>query len=118
MTHTPSNPIEPFLAYQNVFILDGGLATEPEARRHKLDDPLWSAKILLAQPAAIRQVHSDYLQAGADCIISASYQASLPGLLARGLSEAKAADLIRFSVQLAIQARDQFWAIMANRRQR
>ncbi len=112
------NPIEPFLTYQNVFILDGGLATELEARRHSLDDPLWSAKILLEKPDAIRQVHRDYLHAGADCIISASYQASLPGLMARGLSAAEAAVLIRFSVQLALEARDQFWAFMANRRQR
>jgi homocysteine S-methyltransferase len=118
MTNLVNNPIEPFLAYQNVFILDGGLATELEARRHNLDDPLWSAKILLEQPSAIRQVHSDYLHAGADCIISASYQASLPGLMARGLTEKQAGDLIRFSVELAIEARDQFWAIMANRRGR
>jgi homocysteine S-methyltransferase len=118
MTNRNNNPIEPFLAYQNLFILDGGLATELEARRHNLDDPLWSARILLEQSEAIRQVHSDYLHAGADCIISASYQASLPGLLARGLNEREAADLIRFSVQLAIEARDQFWAVMANRRRR
>ncbi|WP_420630065.1 homocysteine S-methyltransferase [Candidatus Leptofilum sp.] len=112
------DPIRPFLDHQNVFILDGGLATELEARRHDLNDPLWSAKILLEQPDAIRQVHSDYLWAGADCIISASYQASLPGLMARGLSQDEATDLIRFSVQLAIEARDQFWAMMANRRGR
>jgi homocysteine S-methyltransferase len=118
MTNLVNNPIEPFLAYQNVFILDGGLATELETRRHNLDDPLWSAKILLEQPSAIRQVHSDYLHAGADCIISASYQASLPGLMARGLTEKQAGDLIRFSVELAIETRDQFWAIMANRRGR
>ena len=118
MTNFLKNPIEPFLAYQNVFILDGGLATELETRRHNLDDPLWSAKILLEQPEAIRQVHSDYLHAGADCVISASYQASLAGLMARGLGEQESVDLIRFSVQLAIEARDEFWAIMANRRQR
>ena len=112
------DPIRPFIDHQNVFILDGGLATELEKRGHNLNDPLWSAKILLEQPEAIRQVHSDYLWAGADCIISASYQASLPGLMARGLSPAAAADLIRRSVQLAIEARDQFWAVMANRRQR
>jgi homocysteine S-methyltransferase len=118
MIKSINNPIEPFLRYQNVFILDGGLATELEARRHNLNDPLWSAKLLLEQPDAIRQVHSDYLWAGADCLISASYQASLPGLMARGFNETEAADLIRFSVQLAMEARDQFWAIMANRRQR
>ena len=112
------NPIRPFLEYQNVFILDGGLATELEARRHNLDDPLWSAKLLLEQPEAIRQVHSDYLWAGADCVISASYQASLPGLMDRGLSKAEAVDLIRLSVRLAIKARDLFWASKANQRGR
>jgi homocysteine S-methyltransferase len=112
------NPIRPFLDYQNVFILDGGLATELEARGHNLDDPLWSAKLLLQQPEAIRQVHSDYLDAGADCVISASYQASLPGLQARGLSQTEAAALIRLSVQLAVEARDQFWTIKANRQRR
>ena len=112
------NPIRPFLDYQNVFILDGGLATELERHGHNLDDPLWSARLLLAQPEAIRQVHSDYLWAGADCVTSASYQASLPGLMARGLTKAKAADLIWLSVQLASEARDRFWAIHANRRQR
>ena len=112
------NPIRPFLEYQNVFILDGGLATELEARCHNLDDPLWSAKLLLEQPEAIREVHSDYLWAGADCVISASYQASLPGLMARGLSQIEAADLIQLAVQLAIEARDQFWAVKANRRGR
>lgn len=112
------NPIRPFLDYQNIFILDGGLATELEARGYDLNDPLWSAKLLLEQPEAIRQVHSDYLWAGADCVISASYQASLPGLQARGLNETEAANLIRLSVQLAIEARDQFWGIKANRQGR
>lgn len=118
MINTHTNPIDPFLAYQNIFILDGGLATELETRGYNLDDPLWSAKILLEEPDAIRQVHSDYLWSGADCIISTSYQASLPGLIARGLNEKEAADLIRLSVQLAIEARDQFWTSMANRQQR
>lgn len=115
---TMIDPIRPFLDYQNVFILDGGLATELEKRRHNLDDPLWSAKILLEQPDAIRQVHSDYLWAGADCVISASYQASLPGLQARGFSQNAAADLIRSSVKLAMEARAQFWAVKANQRGR
>ncbi|VAW36458.1 Homocysteine S-methyltransferase [hydrothermal vent metagenome] len=112
------NPIRPFLDYQNLFILDGGLATELEARGHDLNDALWSARLLLEQPEAIRQVHSDYLWAGADCVISASYQASLPGLQARGLSQKEAAALIQLSVQLAIDAREQFWAIETNRRGR
>lgn len=109
------NPIQPFLEHQGVLILDGGLATELEARGCDLSDELWSARLLLDDPDLIRQVHYDYLAAGADCIISASYQATIPGLMRRGLREAEAAALLTRSVELAQQARDDFWAEPANR---
>ena len=110
-----NNPIQPFLDFQDALILDGGLATELEARGCDLRDELWSARLLLEDPALIQQVHLDYYRAGADCGISASYQATIPGLMTRGLSEAEAIELIRLSVRLVIQARDQFWAEPANR---
>ncbi len=110
-----NNPIHPFLDFQDALILDGGLATELEARGCDLRDELWSARLLLENPALIQQVHLDYYRAGADCGISASYQATIPALMARGLSEAQAIELIRLSVQLVIQARDQFWAEPPNR---
>ena len=115
MTHSKSDgqhstsPIAPFLAQQGVLIVDGGLATELEMRGHDLRDSLWSAKLLLNKPKAIQQVHFDYLQAGADCIISASYQATIAGFMQRGLSQAQAVDLLQLSVQLAVAARDDFW---------
>lgn len=110
-----NNPIQPFLDFQDALILDGGLATELEARGCDLRDELWSARLLLENPALIQQVHLDYYRAGADCGISASYQATIPALMARGLSEAEAIDLIRLAVRLVVQARDQFWAELANR---
>ena len=63
---------EPFLQGGKTLILDGGLATELENRGLDLDDPLWSGKILLENPDVIRDVHLDYLYAGADCIITAT----------------------------------------------
>jgi homocysteine S-methyltransferase len=80
-----------------------------------LRDELWSARLLLENPALIQDVHLDYYRAGADCGISASYQATIPVLMARGLSEAEAIALIRLAVRLVMQARDQFWAEPANR---
>ena len=103
------NLIRPFLDFQGLLVVDGGLATELEWRGYDLRDPLWSARLLLEEPSAIQQVHADYLWAGADCIIAASYQATLPGLMARGLSEDEAADLLRLAVNLACAARDAFW---------
>jgi len=105
-----NNALMPFLAQQGVVILDGALATELERRGADLRDPLWSAKLLLEDPALIRQVHYDYLVAGADVVTTASYQASLPGLARRGLDDRQAADILRLSVQLADEARATFWA--------
>ncbi len=95
---------------QGVVILDGGLATELEARGHDIGDELWSARLLADDPESIRQVHLDYLEAGADCIVSAGYQASFPGFAARGLYEPEAESLLRRSVELALEAREAFWS--------
>jgi homocysteine S-methyltransferase len=102
---TADNPLQPFLQKHGVLLLDGGLATTLEAVGHSLQDDLWSARLLLEDPQAIRQVHEVFLHAGADCILTASYQASLAGFRKRGLSEAAAAEVLRISVRLGQQAR-------------
>ncbi len=109
------NPIEEILASHPVMILDGALATELERRGCDLNDPLWSAKVLIEQPDLIRQVHYDYFAAGADCATTASYQASIEGFARRGLNQAEAVELMKKSVDLAQQARDAFWADERNR---
>lgn len=103
------NAFEKILKQQRAVILDGAFATELERKGFNLNDPLWSAKILISNPKAIAAVHEDYLKAGADCIISASYQASFEGFMDHGYSEKEAAELIRSSVLLAKRARDEFW---------
>jgi homocysteine S-methyltransferase len=87
-------------------IVDGGLASELEGRGHDLSDELWSARLLADAPEAITQVHHDYLDAGADVVIAASYQASLPAFERRGHSRAQAEALIRAAVELARAAVD------------
>ncbi len=104
------NPLQPFLDVQSAFVLDGGLATELEQRGYSLNDELWSARLLADAPDAIRQVHSDYFWAGADCGISATYQATVPGFMARGASEREAVRLIQLAVTLVVEARDAYWA--------
>lgn len=110
-----SHLLAPFLENQGVVILDGGLATELEARDLDLNDDLWSARVLIEQPDAIRRVHTDYLLAGADCVASASYQATIEGFAARGLDEHEAVALLRRSVTLALEARQMFWSEPENR---
>src|SRR6185369_14011658 len=109
------NPIATILETQPIVVLDGALATELERRGADLRDALWSAKVLMESPHLIREVHADYFAAGADCATTSSYQATFEGFAKRGLSHEAAADLMRLSVQLAIDARDTFWADPANR---
>lgn len=118
VTGQGENPITAFVRHQGVMVLDGGLATALEARGFDLNDPLWSARLLLEAPDAIRAVHLDFLAAGADCITTASYQASLAGFRRRGLTDEEGEALLRLSVRLAVDARDEFWSDPANREER
>lgn len=81
------NPIESIIAEHGVMILDGAFASELERHGCDLNDPLWSAKVLLESPSLIAQVHRDYYVAGADCATTASYQATVDGFMKRGLSK-------------------------------
>ncbi|KAL6847083.1 hypothetical protein ACP4OV_022936 [Aristida adscensionis] len=89
-------------------VLDGGLATELEANGADLNDPLWSGKCLLASPHLIRKVHLDYLEAGANIIASASYQATIQGFEAKGFSKEESENLLTKSVEIAREAREIF----------
>ena len=109
------NPITSILDRFPALVIDGALATELERRGYNLKDDLWSAKILLEQPEAIKQLHYDYFTAGADCAITASYQATIEGFMKRGLNGQDALALIQKSVRLAIEARDEFWSDKSNR---
>ena len=112
---TTLDPIAPFLRENGTLVLDGGLATELEKRCYDLSDDLWSARLLADAPEVIRDVHLSYYRAGADCCTSASYQASVAGFMRHGLSAAQARSLIRLSVDLVHEAREEFWAKESNR---
>jgi homocysteine S-methyltransferase len=107
---TNIHPLTAMLAQSGYLVLDGALATELEKRGCNLNDTLWSAKVLIENPQLIYQVHLDYFRAGAQCTITASYQATPLGFAARGLDEAQSIALIKKSVQLAQAARDDFHA--------
>lgn len=91
-------------------VLDGALATELERAGMDLADPLWSARALMEAPEVILRVHRSYLEAGADIITSAGYQATLPGFMAKGYSRKEAERLLRLAVRLVKRARDEYEA--------
>ena len=96
--------IETSLASHETLILDGGLSTQLELGGADLRNPLWSANVLLEEPAAVRAAHEAYLRAGADVLITASYQVSFEGFAARGFDAAATERALRASVALAREA--------------
>ncbi|MDQ1248291.1 MAG: homocysteine S-methyltransferase [Actinomycetota bacterium] len=68
-----------------VLLLDGGLATRLEDRGVDLSGHLWSARIMLEDPAQIAGAQRDFLLAGAQVVTTATYQASHQGFAAVGL---------------------------------
>lgn len=103
-----NNPIKPILEQKKYMIIDGALASELQRRGCDLNDSLWSAKVLIEQPELIQQVHYDYFKAGADCAITASYQATPMGFAQKGIELEESIKLIKTSVKLAQQAKMQY----------
>jgi homocysteine S-methyltransferase len=82
-------------------VLDGAMGSELEERGYRLSDLLWSATALIEEPDAIASVHRDYVAAGADVLISASYQASRWGFEKEGRSGDDADQQMLESIALA-----------------
>lgn len=112
MTTSTTSPhkISAFLSTnKSPIILDGALATYLETLGCDISSALWSASILLSQPSLIKKTHLDYFRAGANAAITASYQASIPSLISNlGISEVEAREVVRKSVELAGEAREEY----------
>ncbi len=114
-----SNVFEDALRRDSPILIDGGLATQCEAQGCDLSNSLWSASLLHSQPAALVDAHRAYLEAGAEGIASASYQASRTGFATLGHTNSAADELIIRSIELAREAVTQFCSDHpANRRAR
>ncbi|MEU6848732.1 homocysteine S-methyltransferase [Actinacidiphila alni] len=85
-------------------VLDGGLSNQLADQGCDLSDPLWSARLLADAPEQIEAAHTAYVRAGAQVLITASYQATYEGFARRGTGRAEASALLARSVELARRA--------------
>ena len=104
-----SNKLQEILRKNTIMVIDGSMSTALERLGADLNHSLWTCKVLAEQPDLIRQVHTEYFRAGADCGITASYQATIPGLMENGYSESEAEEILRRSVRLFCEARQTWW---------
>ena len=103
------NLLKTLLEKQKIIVLDGASGTELQRKGYDVNDELWAAMFLISNPKAIKEVHEDYLQAGANCITSLSYQATYEGFYKKGLKEEEAKKMLLLSVSLAKEARDAYF---------
>ncbi|WP_255307959.1 homocysteine S-methyltransferase [Streptomyces marincola] len=82
-------------------VLDGGLSNRLQDQGCDVDDPLWTARVLLREPDELLRAHRAYARAGAQVLTTASYQASFEGFARHGVGRAAAARLMGDSVRLA-----------------
>jgi homocysteine S-methyltransferase len=89
---------------RGIRVLDGGLASELEYLGAKIDGPLWSAHVLEDAPEKVVAVHRAYIEAGAECILTSSYQVSRRGYAELGLGPERADAALLRAVELAREA--------------
>jgi homocysteine S-methyltransferase len=89
---------------RGVQVLDGGMASELEYHGANIDGPLWSAHVLEDAPEMVVAVHRAYIESGADCVLTASYQVSRMGYAESGLLPERADAALLRSVALARKA--------------
>ena len=98
------------LRFDAARVLDGGMASELEFLGADISGPLWSAHVLEDAPEKVIAVHRAYLEAGADILLTASYQVSRQGYAEFGLDASRADAALLRSVELARKAREEFAA--------
>jgi homocysteine S-methyltransferase len=89
---------------RGIHVLDGGMASELEYQGANIDGPLWSAHVLEDAPEKVIAVHRAYIEAGAHCILTASYQVSRMGYAEFGLTPERADAALLRAVSLARRA--------------
>ncbi len=108
MNKAPKKAFETRLRKTGPIVLDGGLATQLEKQGCDIGNSLWSASLLMTDTQSILNASRAYLDAGAEIISTASYQASREGFARLDVSSDEADSLMLLSVGIAKRACEEF----------
>ncbi len=86
-----------------MIVMDGSMGNELLTRRSDLVTGLWSAQYLIDAPELVKEIHLDYINAGADLIITNTYS-TIPSYLSKQKAEDKMPELINLAGKLAREA--------------
>lgn len=87
------------LNQKKALVLDGGLATTLEGYGCDLNSSLWSSEVLINQPDKVRQAHQAFTDAGADIVLTSTYQASFATFKAIGKETSEIEQLFEIAVK-------------------
>ncbi len=87
-------------------ILDGAMGTELERRNVPVSLPLWSTNALISHPKTVKQIHKDYIQAGADIITANTFRTNSRSFKRAGIKD-MAKELTHRALILANEARQE-----------
>ncbi len=90
---------------KQVVLLDGAMGTELERRGADLSLPLWSTSALIHAPHIVRNIHADYLRAGADILTTNTFRSNLRALRRAGIAD-QWDELNLKAVEFAFEARE------------
>lgn len=90
-----------------LIVLDGAMGTEIQRRGVSTTLPLWSASVLSRNPEVVRQIHTDYIEAGADIISTNTFRTNERTYVKAGMSHTEAAAAAKIACDLANEARTQ-----------
>ena len=105
MTDSPMQAIERRLAAGEVLLLDGGTGTELERRGAPMHEEAWCGAATLSSADLLRDIHADYIRAGASVVVANTYASNRIMLEPAGLGS-EFESINRRAVELALEARN------------
>lgn len=91
--------------FNRPLLLDGGTGRELLKRGVPILTEIWSATALLMAPKIVREVHDDFIAAGADIITTNTYGIARERMAREGIEE-RTAEVTEIAGRIAAEARD------------
>jgi len=91
---------------RQITLIDGGMGQELLRRSGAKPSPLWSAQVMMDYPDIVRDLHADFITAGARVITLNTYSVT-PERLARDAEESLFEPLQKKAIEIAVSAREQ-----------
>src|SRR5205823_49197 len=106
MSAAPIENLSARLATGDVVVIDGATGTELEARGVPMDDAAWCGPANLEYAEVARDVHADYIRAGAAVVIANTFSTDRLRLGDAGVAD-RLDEVNRNAVAAALQAREE-----------